>query len=52
MFHELARMIAQDIGRPVVFLQERCSGSYTRLRKTRRAIKGLARALKFMEHPG
>jgi len=45
-------MIAQDIGRPVIFPQERCSGSYTRLRKSRWAIKGLARTREVYEIPG
>ncbi len=45
-------MLAQDIGRPVVLLQERCSGSYTRLRENRWAIKGLARAREVYETAG
>ncbi len=45
-------MIAQDIDCPVVFSKERCSGSYTRLRKNRWAIKGLARAREVYETPG
>jgi len=45
-------MIAQDIDCPVVFPQERCSGSYTRLKKNRWAIKGLAMAREVYEIPG
>jgi len=40
------------MGRPVVFLQERCSGLYNRLRKSRWAIKGLARAREVYETSG
>jgi len=37
-------MIAQDIAGSVVFSKERCSGSYTRLRKNRWTFNGKARA--------
>ena len=45
-------MIAQDIGCSVVFLKKRCSGSYTRRRKSRWAINGQARAREVYEMSG
>jgi len=45
-------MIAQDIAGSVVFSKERCSGSYTRLRKNRWTFNGKARARAIYELSG